>query len=396
MLLANPGSAVTRAREHSTSQSASTTLTGQSVATPATAPAAGAAPGAAPAATGENETSPAPSQPSSTPSAQASGNATGFAIANAPRSTSGLPDFPSPDGSYPQVLPEVRPGPMRMIVSQGVALHTQNVSYGDPAEHNSYDVYWPASPSLRRGGAVLMIHGGSWVMGRKELDTPYALAAARAGYVVAAMDYSTLPDLRAWPAAAQDTFAVADSFKSRASIYGFDPAHLVAAGWSAGGNLAELLGTVGRGSDRVAAVVSWSGISDLPALNTASTTVPLANTMAKFFGCPLLACPGVWVNASPVTYAGAGDAPTLMFAGNREFIPTTQSSELADKLQAAGVPATLDILDTDKHGGDQRPFTTNQLMDWLHRYADAPARAAASTATPAPDMTSIALQVAGK
>ena len=374
VLLANPGAAVARAeRPTNASHDAATSsaLTGQSVTAPSTAPATATTPassdGTAPVADA--------TRPSSTSPAQASPSPTNFSFTNAPRSTSGLPDFPAADGSYPQVQPAVRVSATRLIVSDGVPLNFQNVSYGDPAEHNSYDVYWPASPSLRRGGAVLMIHGGSWVMGRKELDTPYAEQVARAGYVVAAMDYSTWPDLRAWPAAPQDAFAVADSFRSRAGIYGFDPAHLVAAGWSAGGNLAELLGTVGRGTDRVAAVVAWSGISDLAELPADESTQPLANTLAQFFGCPLLACPKLWTNASPVNYVGAGDAPMLLFAGSREFVPTTQTTNLADKLHSAGVPASVDILDTDLHGGDQRPFTMVQLMDWLHRYADAPAPA---------------------
>jgi acetyl esterase/lipase len=338
-------------------------------------------------------------QESSSGSSQNSADPSKFSVTNAPPSTSGLPDFPSLDGSYPRVQPAIRVGATSTIQSAGVPLHFQNVSYGDPAEHNSYDVYWPVSPSLRRGGAVLMIHGGGWVLGRKELDTSNALAVARAGYVVAVMDYSTYPDLRAWPAAPQDTFAVADSFRSRAGIYGFDPAHLVAAGWSAGGNLAELLGTVGRGTDRVAAVVSWSGISDLTALPTAPSTVALAGTMTKFFGCSLLACPSTWLNASPVTYVGPGDAPMLMFAGSREYIPTTQSSDLADKLHAVGVPATVDILDTDLHGGDQRPLTTVQFMDWLHRYADAPTQVTTSSTpanSPAIDTTPISLRTSGK
>lgn len=279
--------------------------------------------------------------------------------------------LPAGDGAYPVYLPQIRVGEARLMQSEGVSLNFQNVGYGDPSEHNSYDVYWPASPALRRGGAVLMIHGGSWVMGRKELDTPYALAVARAGYAVAVLDYSTLPDLRAWPAAALDAFAAADSFRSRAGVYGFDPAHLVAAGWSAGGNLAELLGTVGRGTDRVAAVVSWSGISDLTALPAAESTKPLSKTVRNLIGCSPSACPQAWLNASPVTHVGPGDAPTLLFAGSREFVPTTQSSALAGKLQAAGIPADLQILDTDHHGGDLRPFTTVALMDWLHEYADA-------------------------
>ena len=220
------------------------------------------------------------------------------------------------DDAYPVVLPQIRVGATRVLHSEGVALYFQNVSYGDPADGNSYDVYWPVAPSLRRGGAVLMIHGGSWIFGRKDMDTPYAIAAARAGYVVAAMDYSTFPHMRAWPAAAQDAFAAADSFRARAGIYGFDPAHLVAAGWSAGGNLAGLLGTVGRGTDRVAAVVSWSGISDMTALPATQSTVPLSKALSQLIGCSPLDCPATWRNGSPVTHVGAGDAPTLLFAGS--------------------------------------------------------------------------------
>ena len=93
--------------------------------------------------------------------------------------------------------------------------------------------------------------------------------------------------------------------------------------------------------------------------------------MRNLIGCSLAACPQTWMNASPVTHVGPGDAPTLMFAGSREFVPTTQSSALEHKLQAAGIPADLQVLDTDHHGGDLRAFTTVALMDWLHQYADA-------------------------
>jgi acetyl esterase/lipase len=279
--------------------------------------------------------------------------------------------LPAGDEPYPVVLPQLRVGATSVIQSEGIALNFQNVSYGDPANGNSYDVYWPVSGALRRGGAVLMIHGGSWIFGRKDMDTPYALAAARAGYVVAVMDYATFPHMRAWPAAAQDAFAVADSFRSRAEIYGFDPGHLVAAGWSAGGNLAELLGTVGRGTERVAAVVTWSGISDMSALQDTASTVPLASALQNLIGCSLSACPQIWHNGSPVTHVGDGDAPTLFFAGSREYVPSSQSSALRDRLQAAGIPTDLQVLDTDLHGGDLRPLTTLTFLDWLHQYADA-------------------------
>jgi predicted esterase len=106
-------------------------------------------------------------------------------------------------------------------------------------------------------------------------------------------------------------------------------------------------------------------------LPSTDSTSSLADALGKLIGCSLSACPQIWRNGSPVTHVGEGDAPTLLFAGSREYIPSTQSSALRDELQAAGIAADLQILDTDLHGLDQRPLTTATVLDWLHRYADA-------------------------
>ena len=53
-----------------------------------------------------------------------------------------------------------------------------------------------------------------------------------------------------------------------------------------------------------------------------------------------------------------------------ELIPSTPCV-LKDELQAAGIAADLQIVDTDLHGGELRPLTTSAFQEWLHRYADA-------------------------
>ena len=225
--------------------------------------------------------------------------------------------------------------------------------------------------------------------GRKELDTPYALAAAKAGYVAAAMDYSSIPYKRRWPAAAQDAFEAVDSLRSRAGIYGFDPKHLVAAGWSAGGNLAELLGTVGRGTDRVAAVVSWSGISDLADLTRTPTTGgceypgctidKLAYTLQQLIGCSVeRPAPRSGPTAHPSRMSGRVTRPPCSWLAPSEFIPLSQSTKLQFLLGSMGINTGLDVVQTDLHGGDLRMFSLQPFMDWLHRYADVSSNAPAT------------------
>ena len=50
-----------------------------------------------------------------------------------------------------------------------------------------------------------------------------------------------------------DVFTALASFRSRSGVYRFNPGRVVAVGFSSGGHLAQLLATVGRGRDRLAA-----------------------------------------------------------------------------------------------------------------------------------------------
>jgi len=64
--------------------------------------------------------------------------------------------------------------------------------------------------------------------------------------------------------------------------------------------------------------------------------------------------PGVLARASPVTYASRGAPPFLIVHGEADdVVPLSQSRELYDRLQSAGVDATLVVV---KHAGhDFRP-----------------------------------------
>lgn len=284
--------------------------------------------------------------------------------------------FPVPD-RY-----DVRPGPIERV---GSTVLSQTVAFGPEADDTSLDVYWPADRTAARGGGVLLIHGGAWVFGSKTSETETALRLARQGYVAATVDYRTYPRFAPWPAAAVDVFTATAILRDRAPSYGMSPERLVAAGWSAGGQLAMLLGTVGAGSARVAAVVSWSGPSDVAQMLTEDARrydcTPaddcnerdhLATSFTGVMGCPPDACPDRYAAASPRRQVGPDDVPMLLATSADELIATSQTARMATSLEAVGLPAETLVLSGSRHGFDLRPSTRSAFASWLDRYATAP------------------------
>ncbi|MFE9564541.1 alpha/beta hydrolase [Streptomyces sp. NPDC006487] len=97
-------------------------------------------------------------------------------------------------------------------------------------------------PAPGAGGRPLTVffHGGGWVM--CGLDTHDALCRALAvasGAVVVSADYRLAPE-HPWPAATDDALTVLLWAGARAAELGCDPARLVLAGDSSGGNLAAV------------------------------------------------------------------------------------------------------------------------------------------------------------
>ena len=95
--------------------------------------------------------------------------------------------------------------------------------------------------------AVLYLHGGGWMLGG--LDSHVFIAAALAQECVAAVlvvDYRLAPE-HVFPAAFEDCMAVWDSVRADGSALGINPARVVVAGDSAGGNLAAALCLAARG-----------------------------------------------------------------------------------------------------------------------------------------------------
>src|SRR5512135_2640324 len=124
--------------------------------------------------------------------------------------------------------------------------------------------------------AVLIVHGGGWESGDRQMERPLAKHLAARGYVTVPVDYRLGRNGR-FPAALHDLKAAVRWVRAHAGDYWIDPNHIAVVGASAGGQLAALLGaTNGRpdfegevgeraGSSVVQAVVDIDGLVDFTA-----------------------------------------------------------------------------------------------------------------------------------
>ena len=121
--------------------------------------------------------------------------------------------------------------------------------------------WWIDPSGSPQGGVILYFHGGGFIAECRAIHDPLLAALARAAGARGLMiDYRLAPE-HPFPAATEDCFAAWNWMLSR----GFDPARVVFAGDSAGGNLA--VGTAMRARDEdlplPAAIVLMSPMLDL-------------------------------------------------------------------------------------------------------------------------------------
>jgi acetyl esterase/lipase len=198
--------------------------------------------------------------------------------------------------------------------------------------------------------AVVYLHGGGWRGGNKRQFWRQAAHMATRGFVGVSVEYRLSGEAK-FPAPVEDAKAAVRWLRANASELGIDPNRIGAAGGSAGGHLAAMLGTTpgvqkfeGDGghaefSSRVQAV---AGIN--PALDFSGVGAREADQRAlyEFLGSSYQENLDLWAEASPVRHVGEDSAPFLFLHGTEDrTVPYRRSVEMRDKLEAAGVRAEI-------------------------------------------------------
>jgi acetyl esterase/lipase len=263
----------------------------------------------------------------------------------------------------------------------------RNLEYARPESGPlSLDLYLPEA-----GGPfplIVWIHGGAFRAGGKGgIWYKPILEQTQRGYAVASIDYR-LSGAAKFPALVYDAKAAVRWLRANQARYNLKADRIVAAGESAGGYQAVMLGTSGgvaelegapgnpKESSRVQGVIDFFGPTDLLAMDdgASSCRTPLVHRTPNspeslLLGCNLDDCADRARAASPITYVTRDDPPFLILHGTSDCqVPHSQSQRLYDALRAAGVAAQLHLLPDVGHG--DRRFMTPETDKWVSEFVD--------------------------
>ena len=207
--------------------------------------------------------------------------------------------------------------------------------------------------------AVVVIHGGGWMGGKRQDMTAIAKETAAHGYVSATISYRFAPKHR-FPAQIEDVKCAVRYLRAHAKELNIDPRHIGAMGVSAGAHLSMMLGTLdsadgmegdGGNSDqpsKVQAVVSFVGPVNLIIENYTETQTQI---LEAFLGGKPKEKEADCRRASPITYINKGDAPMLCFFGTADpLISYDQAFQITNALATAEVPGRVELILGAGHG----------------------------------------------
>lgn len=248
--------------------------------------------------------------------------------------------------------------PVNVPAGQTATLSYCNSSNGSPL---AMDISEPSAQTSRPAPMVFYIHGGETLVGSRiledgTLDGTY-FAQLRTdllnrGFIVGSIDYGLVPLYNAGQQVSEAKCAVR-FLRAHASELNLDPLRIGVYGPSQGGYISAMLGTVGpdkyydvgqylNQSSQVQAVVDMWGPTDLSNFSGSPWWASLLtghNTQAQLR------------SASPAYHVAPGDPPFLIMHGTDDwFIAPHHSQDMAKRLQAAGVPVTLVMIQHDSHG----------------------------------------------
>lgn len=196
------------------------------------------------------------------------------------------------------------------------------------------------TPEVKRAGgpmaAMLLFHGGGWVVGTAEWTFPSARRFAVLGMVTVAVEYRLSEDTITPIDALDDTRAAFRWVRQHAKDLNIDPHRVAGYGVSAGGHLVAATAAIKSPGDEVNGTKSAPDLLLLwsPALDVAND-----GWFRK-----LLQGKASASDVSPAAQAGAGTPPTCIIQGEKDTLtPLSGTQKFCDRVTQAGGICELNV-----------------------------------------------------
>lgn len=222
-----------------------------------------------------------------------------------------------------------------------------DVAYG-PEPEQRFDLHAP--PGAQAAPLILMVHGGGWIRGDKEMGRVVDNKVSRwlpRGIAFVSINYRMQPKAPPLEQARDVARALAYVEKNSARL-GVDRSNIVLMGHSAGAHLIALLAARPELLDEAGAktplgfVLLDSGALDVPAIMNARHF----RLYDRAFG----SIPADWVAASPFHQLRQATAPILAVCSTRRENACPQARAFAGK--AVGLGSVAEVLPLDKTHGE--------------------------------------------
>jgi len=263
----------------------------------------------------------------------------------------------------------------------GAIEERKDVVYADAGDRPlRLDIYRPAQ---RNGAAVLVVHGGGWSRGSKDMLVNCCRLLAEQGFVALAQEYR-LTGEAPFPACIHDVKRAIRWARQNAGELGFDADKLCLEGHSAGAHLVLLAaGTPGdarldppEGMDGVSGEVAAVAAIYPPVLFHLGGARPSGGLAAK-------SLPGADVSeaaaalASPIEHVTPAFPPVMLLHGDADrVVPVSASRRFEERVRAVGGKVDLHIYAGLPHGFANHPEIQPAMMAMIgaffRRWAIAP------------------------
>ena len=243
----------------------------------------------------------------------------------------------------------------------------RNITYCKTGERKLLlDAFYPSSKTKTKRAAIMIIHGGGWRSGNRMQHYPLAQRLADLGYVCFTPEFR-LSTEALYPAAINDLKAALRWIRSNAKTYNIDDNKIAVLGFSAGGQLAALLGvTTGnpkfegkecnlKSLSAINAIVDLDGtLSFVHPESGEGDDTKKTSAATYWFGYSKKENPKLWQEASPLTYVGTNTPATLfinssvdrMHAGRNDFLKVLNENNIYSEVKTfSDAPHSFPLFD---------------------------------------------------